>query len=81
MRLVTVGELVRQELDQLLDVLPQRVVDGLRGREDLEELLERVGAFEPRKIEISAEPIEEAVRGLLGEWFPDEGDFGEFRMG
>jgi len=40
--LVTVGELVRQELDQLLEVLPQRVVDGLRGRVDLEELLEVV---------------------------------------
>jgi stage III sporulation protein SpoIIIAA len=34
--------LVRQELDQLLDVLPQRVVEALRGREDLEELLEVV---------------------------------------
>ena len=40
--MVTVGELVRQELDQLLEVLPQRVVDGLRGRVDLEELLEVV---------------------------------------
>jgi len=37
---------------------------------DLEELLEKVGAFEPRKIEISVEPIDAAVRELLGEWFP-----------
>ena len=33
---------VRQELDQLLEVLPQRVVDALRDREDLDELLEVV---------------------------------------
>ena len=40
--MTTVPEVVRQELDQLLDVLPQRVVEALRGREDSEELLEVV---------------------------------------
>ena len=34
--------MVRQELDQLLGVLPQPVVDALRSRDDLEELLEVV---------------------------------------
>ncbi len=40
--LITVPEDVRRELEQLLDVLPQRVADSLRSREDLEELLEVV---------------------------------------
>ncbi len=34
--------MVRQELELLLDVLPQRVVEALRNRDDLEELLEVV---------------------------------------
>ena len=33
-------EMVREELDQLLNVLPQRVAEALRSREDPEELLE-----------------------------------------
>ena len=40
--MITVPEDVRRELEQLLDVLPQRVADSLRSREDLEELLEVV---------------------------------------
>ena len=34
--------MVRQELELLLDVLPQRVVDALHQRDDLDELLEIV---------------------------------------
>ena len=40
--MVTARDEVRRELDQLLDVLPQRVVDALRGCDDLEDLLEVV---------------------------------------
>ena len=42
MRLVTFQDTVRQELDQLLDVLPQKIVDALRIRDDVGELLEVV---------------------------------------
>lgn len=42
MRLTTVPEAVRQELEQLLNGLPQRIVDALRSRDDLEDLLEVV---------------------------------------
>ena len=38
--MVTSQDTVRQELDQLLDVLPQKIVDSLRNRDDLGELLE-----------------------------------------
>ncbi|PKB72523.1 MAG: AAA family ATPase [SAR202 cluster bacterium Io17-Chloro-G7] len=37
-----VGDLVSQELELLLNVLPQRVVDALHSRDDLDELLEVV---------------------------------------
>ena len=40
--MITVPEDVRQELELLLDGLPQRVADALRSREDLEQLLEVV---------------------------------------
>ena len=40
--MVASREMVQRELDQLLAVLPQRVVDALRNREDLEDLLEVV---------------------------------------
>ena len=40
--MVIVGDMVRQELELLLDVLPQRVVEALHNRDDLEELLEVV---------------------------------------
>jgi stage III sporulation protein SpoIIIAA len=42
LKLAVVQETVRQELDQLLCSLPQRIVDALRSREDLQELLEVV---------------------------------------
>ena len=40
--MVIVGDMVRQELELLLDVLPQRVVDALHQRDGLHELLEIV---------------------------------------
>ena len=40
--MVIVGDMVSQELELLLDVLPQRVVDALHQQEDLHELLEIV---------------------------------------
>ena len=40
--MTTVPETVRQELDHLLNGLPQRIIDALRSREDLEQLLEVV---------------------------------------
>ena len=40
--MATVHEAVRQELELVLDVLPERVSNSLRQREDLEELLEVV---------------------------------------
>ena len=40
--MTTAPEMVRHELDQLFNVLPQRIVDALRSREDEEELLEVV---------------------------------------
>jgi len=78
----TMRELVRQELDQLLDVLPQRVVDSLRGRDDLEELLEVVldlgrvpearfpsGDVPLDALEIASEDLEQVMRRV--------GDFGD----
>ncbi len=79
---MTVGELVWQELDQLLNVLPQRVVDGLRGREDLEELLEVVldlgrvpearfpsGDVSLNEREVTSEDLEQVMR-----WVGEFGD-------
>jgi stage III sporulation protein SpoIIIAA len=76
------GESVRQELDQLLDVLPQRVVDGLRGRDDLEELLEVVldlgrapearfplGDVPLGELEVTSDDLEQVVQRV--------GDFGD----
>ena len=40
--MVTVRAVVHEELDLLLNLLPRRVVDALRSREDLDELLEVV---------------------------------------
>ncbi len=40
--MTTVPEMVRHELDQLLNVLPQGIIDALRSREDQGELLEVV---------------------------------------
>ena len=40
--MVTVEQLAHDELQQLLSVLPPRVLDGLRGQDDLDDLLEIV---------------------------------------
>ena len=40
--MVVERDTIREELDRLIDLLPQRVIDSLRGRDDLEDLLEVV---------------------------------------
>jgi len=73
---------MQQELDLLLDVLPQRVVDALRGREDLADLLEVVldlgrvpearfpsGDVPLDELEVTPEDLEQVTRRV--------GDFGD----
>ena len=76
-------EKVRQELDQLLDILPHRVMEALRSREDSEDLLEVVldlgrppeARFPSYDVhldqqEVSIEDLEHVI-GLVGEFGDD----------
>ncbi len=80
--MVTVQKLVQAELDRLLDVLPQRVSDKLRQREDLEDLLEVIldlgrvpeARFTSGDVVLDEQETTREELDYLVEWVGDFGD-------
>ena len=84
--MATAQDMVRQELGLVLDVLPKRVSDALRDREDVEELLEVVldlGRMPEARFVSGDVPLDdlEVTAEELGQTMERVGEFGDDNQG